>query len=336
MARLAILKNLIKSPVVHALGAGGLGYGVSELENKYIYENPGTKDISRVAGGLTGLIAGALFKNPKTKPIALHLLGSYAGPKQLALLGIDKFNTTSDKASGYFDAVKKREEQEKEIRELTLDTAKETAESARNLNESTKYLADTFKTAFPAIGGLSAAFLSLYAYNSFKQNKEKELKQNISVKLDDANKNKNFYLEIPSEKISDKFYNTLGREILFKHDAEKAKAKEEAETSTKKAASFKLQTLNIPKVELAKPREPLNKYFYKKHGDVETLAEIEKRYPNLSPDEHLAILGKLQQQNTQLLPALLDRLGIFLTNKTGLAQPIPQSFNFTPKPKQFD
>lgn len=333
MARLAILKNLIKHPftkdIGSVLGLGGLGYGVSELENKHLYEQEGTKSISKIVGGGSGALAGFLLRNPKTRLTGLGILASYLGPKQMALLA-------TDKASGYFDAVKKREEQEKEIRELTLDTAKETAESARNLNESTKYLADTFKTAFPAIGGLSAAFLSLYAYNSFKQNKEKELKQNISVKLDDTNKNKNFYLEIPSEKVSDKFYNTLGREILFKHDAEKAKAKEEAETSTKKAASFKLQTLDIPKVELAKPREPLNKYFHKKHGDVETLAEIEKRYPNLSPDEHLAILGKLQQQNTQLLPALLDRLGILLTNKTGLAQPIPQSFNFTPKPKQFD
>lgn len=327
MPSLQILKNVVKNPIfldaVTGTLGGGLGYAASELENKHLYENEGVKNISTLVGTGTGALALPLIRRKNS--IGLKLLGSYLGLKQLGLLAVDK-------STGYFDAVKKREEDEKEIRNLTLDTAKATSETAKNLEGSTKYLADTLKSAFPAIGGLGAALLTLYAINTFKKNDKQ--KQNITVKLDDKNKNKNFYLEIPSEKISDKFYNTLGREILFKSKEEKEAAEKALANQNLNKAASSIESDNI-KITFPKQREALNKYFYAKHGDIDTLKEIEKRYPDLSEEQHLAILDKLQKQNETLLPKLIAAAGTMLVNKAGLNTFDPKKYTVSPVHKEW-
>lgn len=301
------LKLLTKS-LLGSAGGASLGYGLAELENKHLYDDPKIQEISKIVGTGTGGLAGGLMAT-KHKGLGLALLGSFLGLKQMGLLA-------TDSAKGYFDAVKNREKNEAKIRNLILETQTSTERTAKNLEGTTKYLADTLKKSFPYVGALGAGALALYAYNSFK-NKDKQ-PQPINLKVDNKlpeRASKSMYLEIPSSKISDKFYNQFGREILFKGDEEQlneALAKQSKGINLTKKEKNMLKENNLLKsaatVEVAKviPETiSLDKLYYRE-GPGEVIKRLRERNPDMKEEQQLEILKNIKLRETSSVNKILE------------------------------
>lgn len=301
---LKILRNVL----LGTAGGSATGYGLSQLENKHLYDDPKIQSISTIVGTGTGGLSGALM-GTKHKGLGLALLGSFLGLKQMGLLA-------TDSAKGYFDAVKEREKNETKIRNLILDTQKSTERTAKNLEGTTKYLADTIRKAFPYASVLGAGALGLYAYNSLK-NKDKT-PQPINLKVDNKlpeRSSKSMYLEIPSNKISDKFYNQFGREILFKGDEEQLnealKKQIDGTNLTKKEKNLLkennlLKSASVLDIQKNLPSSiSLDKLYYKK-GPGEVLKRLKLRNPNMGEEQQLEILKNIESRNTSSLNKIIN------------------------------
>lgn len=215
-----LLKKLITSPTaktIEGASIGGiLGKILADYENKHIYTQEPTKNVSSLMGPSSGALVGAVLGNPKLRKghlgIALAALVGLTGMKQSALQALDVFDR-------YTSTQESLAEKTKDITKNQLETAIVNKDIADAANKISQKWQDISKIALPSAAGLATALTGLYAYNTFK---DKNTPLNIKVENKTPGRAKDsMYLEIPSEKISDKFYNTFSRELLFKDDREK-------------------------------------------------------------------------------------------------------------------
>lgn len=215
-----LLKKLITSPTaktIEGASLGGiLGKILADYENKHIYTQEPTKNVSSLMGPSSGALVGAVLGNPKLRKghlgIALAALVGLTGMKQSALQALDVFDR-------YTSTQESLAEKTKDITKNQLETAIVNKDIADAANKISQKWQDISKIALPSAAGLATALTGLYAYNTFK---DKNTPLNIKVENKTPGRAKDsMYLEIPSEKISDKFYNTFSRELLFKDDREK-------------------------------------------------------------------------------------------------------------------
>lgn len=226
------LSNILKSKAVRdtlkTIGGTSVGIGLGKLladyENEHIYNQQATKDVSSLMGPSTGGFIGGILSNPflRKNHLGKALLAAAAltGPKQIGLKALDSVDA-------YTSIQNELADKNTEISKNQLLTALANKDVANRSNALSKKWMDIAKVALPAAGGLAGVLTALYAYNSLK-NKKQPINLKIDNKLPERDKG-SMYLEIPSEKISDKFYNSFSRELLFKDDQEKyltAKAKE--------------------------------------------------------------------------------------------------------------
>lgn len=198
----AVIKNILKKSLP-GLGftLGGIGGNLgSQWENQHLYSEDSTKNLATLTGTGVGALGTAALFSPAHRATGFKLLGSLMGPKQLGLYGIDKFTQGIDALEDYTDIQNELADKNVEITKNQLDTAKQNKEIANISNETSKKWLDLVNKGLPYAGGLAALMALLYAYNSFKKDKNKS----------------NVALQIPEEKLSPQFYSRLGREILFK------------------------------------------------------------------------------------------------------------------------
>lgn len=226
------LSNILKSKAVQdtlkTIGGTSVGVGLGKLladyENEHIYNQQATKNVSSLMGPSTGGLIGGILSNPflRKNHLGKALLAAAAltGPKQIGLKALDSVDA-------YTSIQNELADKNTEISKNQLLTALANKDVANRSNALSKKWMDIAKVALPAAGGLAGVLTALYAYNSLKDKKQ-PINLKIDNKLPERDKG-SMYLEIPSEKISDKFYNSFSRELLFKDDQEKyltAKAKE--------------------------------------------------------------------------------------------------------------
>lgn len=226
------LSNILKSKAVKdslkTIGGTSVGVGLGKLladyENEHIYNQQATKDVSSLMGPSTGGLIGGILSNPFLRKhhlgTALLAAAALTGPKQIGLKALDS-------ADAYTSIQNELADKNTEISKNQLATALANKDVADRSNALSKKWMDIAKVALPAAGGLAGVLTALYAYNSLKDKKQ-PINLKVDNKLPERDKG-SMYLEIPSEKISDKFYNSFSRELLFKDDQEKyltAKAKE--------------------------------------------------------------------------------------------------------------
>lgn len=198
----AVIKNILKKSLP-GLGftLGGIGGNLgSQWETQHLYSEDSTKNLATLTGTGVGALGTAALFSPAHRATGLKLLGSLMGPKQLGLYGIDKFTQGINAVEDYTDIQNELADKNVEITKNQLDTAKQNKEIANISNETSKKWLDLVNKGLPYAGGLAALMALLYAYNSFKKDKNKS----------------NVALQIPEEKLSPQFYSRLGREILFK------------------------------------------------------------------------------------------------------------------------
>lgn len=218
---LAKLWAAIKSPIgrnVLGVGTGaGLGYWGGDLEAKHIFNNEGVGEAARWAGAGSLGLAGALAANRRFwTPSNFNILGAIFGLKQGtfltadALLDVAKTNKNLQQTiKGYTEEQSDLMSKQTQTAESNLETAKQNKEIAEIADKTSREWLSLANKGLPFLGLAGLAGLGLYAYNSFKHPKKSG--------SDDVS------LQIPSEKLSPKFYSRLGREILFQDKEEKGR-----------------------------------------------------------------------------------------------------------------
>ena len=230
-----IIKSLASptgSTILGAAAGGALGGGLAEFEKAHdFYKTDATKGLASLTGVGGGALAGAILANPRLRAnhmrLALGDIGALLGPKQILLAGTDAISSAANSVDDFTDIQNDLADKSINITKNQLDTAIANKEVADRANETSKEWLSIAKKYTPLVGGTLAALLGLYAYNSFKDKKQ-PIDLKIDQKLDSRNKG-SMYLEIPSDKVSDKFYNQFSRELLFKDDREKYEQAKEKE-----------------------------------------------------------------------------------------------------------
>ena len=177
------------------------GSRLADFENEHFIKDENVKRVAKFLDTYTlGAIAPLLIAKGDKRILGLKELIDILGLKQMGLVGVDTIANYTNKQN--------------EISKNMLDTALANLQTSNNQKElSQKWLDFTNKYSPYVAGGLGAALaaaLGLYAYNSLRKNKSSP--DNVSF-------------EIPSEKLSPKFYTQLGREILFKDKDEENRIK---------------------------------------------------------------------------------------------------------------
>lgn len=221
MGWLLKLLSLAKSPAAktvagHAIGAG-LGYAGGDWEAKHLYDKEVTGDLARLMGTGAGMISGGLIgKGKYFSPLNLGLLASVFGPKQIFLRGTEALQDQADTNRALQSTIQAYTAKQGDLMskqtqtaESNLETAKQNKEIAEIADKTSREWLNIANKGLPFLGLAGLAGLGLYAYNSFK-NPKKSGSDDVS-------------LQIPSEKLSPKFYSRLGREILFQDKEEKGR-----------------------------------------------------------------------------------------------------------------
>ena len=230
-----IIKGLTSptgSTILGAAAGGALGGGLAEFEKAHdFYKTDATKGLASLTGVGGGALAGAILANPRLRAkhtgLALGDIGALLGPKQILLAGTDAISSAANSVDDFTDIQNDLADKSINITKNQLDTAIANKEVADRANETSKEWLSIAKKYTPLMGSTLAALLGLYAYNSLKDKKQ-PIDLKIDQKLDSRNKG-SMYLEIPSDKVSDKFYNQFSRELLFKDDREKYEQAKEKE-----------------------------------------------------------------------------------------------------------
>lgn len=179
-------------------GAGAAGYGLANLENKYLGLGERTSKINNILGTITGLISAGLLARKggggKLVDVAKYGLGPLT-MKQLGVVG-------TDAGLKYMDS-------QQELVDTKLDTAKKQQESA-NIEKGT---ADTYSSLAKRLGGpalLGGGLLGLAAVIAMFRNRGSGRGGPGVLSVD-----------IPEQQMSEKFYKTLSRDLLFDSPKEK-------------------------------------------------------------------------------------------------------------------
>ena len=215
------LLSVLKSPAArtvagHAIGAGA-GYMGGDWEAKHLYEKESTGDLARLMGTGAGMISGGLIgKGKYFSPLNLGLLASVFGPKQILLRGTEALQDQADTNRALQRTIQAYTAKQGDLMskqtqtaESNLETAKQNKEIAEIADKTSREWLSLANKGLPFLGLAGLSGLGLYAYNSFK-NPKKSGSDDVS-------------LQIPSEKLSPKFYSRLGREILFQDKDEKGR-----------------------------------------------------------------------------------------------------------------
>lgn len=214
---LAALKTPIGKNVL-GIGTGtGLGYLGGNWEAEHIFNDPQVKDSARLMGMGTGGIIGGLYANGLLRnPAAIAIAGALAGQKQSDLTQADAskaqakaIDALQETIKGYTGKQSDLMSKQTQTAESNLETAKQNKEIAEIADKTSREWLNIANKGLPFLGLAGLAGLGLYAYNSFK-NPKKSGSDDVS-------------LQIPSEKLSPKFYSRLGREILFQDKEEKGR-----------------------------------------------------------------------------------------------------------------
>lgn len=214
---LAALKTPIGKNVL-GIGTGtGLGYLGGNWEAEHIFNDPQVKDSARLMGMGTGGIIGGLYANGLLRnPAAIAIAGALAGQKQSDLTQADAskaqakaIDALQETIKGYTGKQSDLMSKQTQTAESNLETAKQNKEIAEIADKTSREWLRLANKGLPFLGLAGLAGLGLYAYNSFK-NPKKSGSDDVS-------------LQIPSEKLSPKFYSRLGREILFQDKEEKGR-----------------------------------------------------------------------------------------------------------------
>lgn len=215
------LLGWFKTPIgknVLGIGTGtGLGYLGGNWEAEHIFNDPQVKDSARLMGTGTGGILGGLYVNGLLRnPASIAIAGALMGQKQSDLMQADAakaqakaINALQDTIKGYTGKQSDLMSKQTQTAESNLETAKQNKEIAEIADKTSREWLDIANKGLPFLGLAGLAGLGLYAYNSFK-NPKKSGSDDVS-------------LQIPSEKLSPKFYSRLGREILFQDKEEKGR-----------------------------------------------------------------------------------------------------------------
>lgn len=224
--------DMQKSAAAKFLPGALLGGGASALENEWLGLEPGTSKINTVLGALSGGVIGKYLKsNPK---VGIGALVGYPA-KSVGLFGVDQL-------------AKSRKEQS-DLMDKKLETAENYREMASLLSP---YEADPdnpdsqrVKPLY-AMGGLAAAGLGTGAVFASILNALRD-KNKITIDNQERKDPNVLSVDIPKDKVSDRFYTSLNRDMLFSTPEEKReKLKDlledldnpEKQAMTKKAASL--------------------------------------------------------------------------------------------------
>lgn len=215
------LLGWFKTPIgknVLGIGTGtGLGYLGGNWEAEHIFNDPQVKDSARLMGTGTGGILGGLYVNGLLRnPATIAIAGALMGQKQSELMQADAAKAQAkaiyalqETIKGYTGKQGDLMSKQTQTAESNLETAKQNKEIAEIADKTSREWLNIANKGLPFLGLAGLAGLGLYAYNSFK-NPKKSGSDDIS-------------LQIPSEKLSPKFYSRLGREILFQDKEEKGR-----------------------------------------------------------------------------------------------------------------
>lgn len=218
---LARLLAALKTPIWRnvlgigtGLGIGGLG---GDWEAKHLFNDLQVKDSARFMGLGTGGLIGALAANRKlANPATIATIGALFGIKQQGLMQADSskaqakaIDALQNTIKGYTGEQSNLMSKQTQTSESNLETAKQNKEIAEIADKTSREWLSLANKGLPFLGLAGLAGLGLYAYNSFK-NPKKSGSDDVS-------------LQIPSEKLSPKFYSRLGREILFQDKDEKGR-----------------------------------------------------------------------------------------------------------------
>ena len=294
------MASVIKSPLVQTLigigGGAGLGKLLADFENKHIYTQEPTKNVSSLMGPATGSLIGGIIANPilrkKHLGTALAAAAALAGAKQMGLAGLD----TIDR---YTSIQNELADKNVQITKNQLDTAIANKEVADTSNELSKKWLDLAKIGIPVTGGLASILTALYAYDTLK-----DKKQPINLKINNKPSNRDkgsMYIEIPSEKISDKFYNSFSRELLFKDDQEKYLNAKEKERNGMNLSDKEKNIIE----KFEKAASTLNIENSAELSDKNKQKFIDKLQSNLDFDDAMFSINKKQKQLDKDKSALL-------------------------------
>ena len=202
MQKRAASNNLLRT---FAPGATA-GAGLSALENKWLgYEDGGSK-LNMVLGALTGGVAQKYLRSDPKVGIGA-LLGYPA--KSVGLYGVDQL-------------AKSRKEQS-DLMDKKLDTAENYREMAELLSpyepDPDNPEEQRIKPLY-AIGGVTAGALGTGAVLASVLNALRD-KNKITIDNQERKDPNVLSVDIPKDKVSDRFYTNLNRDMLFSSPEEK-------------------------------------------------------------------------------------------------------------------
>jgi len=195
-----------KNAAAKFLTGAALGGGASLLENEWLGYEPGTSKINAVLGALSG---GVISKYLKGSP-AIATAGLLGYPaKSVGLYGVDQL-------------AKARKEQT-DLMDKKLETAENYKDMAGLLspyesdpdNPDSNRVKPLYAAAGLGIGALGTGAVFASVVNALRD------KNKITVENKDFKDPNVLSVDIPKDKVSDKFYTNLNRDMLFATPEEK-------------------------------------------------------------------------------------------------------------------
>lgn len=203
MSFTSIAKALTATPLRRTLTGGAIGAATGPVEGGLLNYGPETTKMTTILNAVTG---GLLGRGNKAGPaLALSLwLG-----KQPVLYGTDRFGRWVDTAN--------------ERTETELATARTALETARQVQENIGKWTPEAKALL--LGGIGiGAPLSYMAWRQHREDQKTAKKPAQQRKPAEENKTPtkrrpgHLRIDIPAERVSDQFYRSLSRDILFDND----------------------------------------------------------------------------------------------------------------------
>mgnify|MGYP001393937001 CR=1 FL=1 len=201
--------DMQKSAAARAGLGGALGVGLSAAENKWLGYEPESSKLNLILGALAGAGTGSIIGKGKRNVQNVLKELSPITFKQVGILGIDQL-------------IKSRREQS-ELADKKLDTASKYQDMAELLSPYEKDPDNPeeqrIKPLFAA-GGITAGALGTGAVFASILNALRD-KNKITIDNQERKDPNVLSVDIPKDKVSDKFYTNLNRDMLFSTPEEK-------------------------------------------------------------------------------------------------------------------
>lgn len=192
-----------------SLLGGAAGTGLSALENKWLGYEPESGKLNLILGALAGAATGSIVGKGKRNVSNVLKELSPITFKQVGILGIDQL-------------IKSRREQS-ELADKKLDTASKYQDMAELLSPYERDPENSEEQRVKplyAAGGIAAGALGTGAVLASVLNALRD-KNKITIDNQQSKDPNVLSVDIPKDKVSDRFYNNLNRDMLFSTPEEK-------------------------------------------------------------------------------------------------------------------